>query len=575
MFTENFICPPELQRFLRYQPEQPGPTPANLQELEQLLYGIWGKKSGKTVIDQQILAQFQTLCGLDEELVAEYEQRVLRSLDKKQPILVGLDTNIAYKPGRPGVLIVLVMNPTASLFCEVRVRFRSSGLLLADNTQPLPIKLLESRDALPVYLHYQAPAQTLLTTLAVEVDVCDHYGEWRAYNNRSHILLNFPGPGGENKVRIRTTNTANTWPYYGSHPSRNTGGMRATSGGAAPTLSELVLAANQTAPGSQLLPSWEQMLPVELGLDPERTHRLQAKTLAEKRAATRGTPLTRALLRSQNPAHAPERIELVSHPFITCGRHVKGGSTSISDFSLGFLPGYERISRLHFVVCACEDGLVIMHTSRRERSYTAVNGSKLPRGQWQQLGSGDILDISGLYDLQVFLAWDVTPGTTAVDEASSERERLGNSVLEIVDLLDQLQKSASTTIRKHLKTCYSNLIHMQSKAAGHNGVNSLGPLLYARLQRQDLGQRQIVHIYLSKWLSVGSSPQAGLRVDAEDVAPQHAELLFKDGMYWIQNRVDQGGIWVCNHSLAPNKAIPLEEGDTIRIGAARFVFERY
>jgi hypothetical protein len=572
MFTEDLICPPELQRFLNYRPEQLGPTPANLRELEQLLYGIWGKKSGKAEIDQKVLAQFQTLCGLDKELVAEHEQRVLRSLDKKQPILVGLDTNIVYEPGRAGVLIVLIMNPTSTLFREVRARFRSSGLLLIDNTQPLPIKLLGSRDALPVYLHYQAPAQSLLTTLALEVDVCDHYGEWRAYNNRSHILLNFPGPGGENKVRIRTTNTSNTWPYYESHPSR---GGKATSSKAASTLSDLVPTTNQAAPGSQAVPSWEQMLPIELGLDPERTHRLQAKTLAEKRAATRGTPLTRALLRSQNPAHAPERIELVSRPFIACGRYVKGGGDSISDFSLGFLPGYERISRLHFVICACEEGLVIMHTSRRERSYTAVNGSRLPRGQWQRLESGDILDISGLYDLQVFLAWDVTPGTTAVDEASSERERLGNTVLEIVDLLDQLKKSASTAIRKNLKSCHSNLIRMQNKAAEHNGVNSLGPLLYAHLQRQDSGQRQVVHIYLSKWLSVGSSPQAGLRIDAEDVAPQHAELLFKDGMYWIQNRVDQGGIWVCNHSLASNEAIPLEEGDTIRIGAARLVFERY
>ncbi|HYQ90839.1 MAG TPA: FHA domain-containing protein, partial [Candidatus Competibacteraceae bacterium] len=117
---------------------------------------------------------------------------------------------------------------------------------------------------------------------------------------------------------------------------------------------------------------------------------------------------------------------------------------------------------------------------------------------------------------------------------------------------------------------------LQNQAAKSNDVNSLGPLLYARLQRQDANRRRVVHIYLAKWLSIGSSPQAGLCVDAEDVAPHHAELLFKDGMYWIQNRVDQGGVWVCNHSLASNEAVPLEEGDTISIGSvARFIFERY
>lgn len=565
-----------MQRFLLYKPERLGPTPANLRELEQLLYGIWGKKSGKTEADRQMLAQFQVLCGLDEALVSEHEQRVLRSLDKKQPILIGLDTNIHGEPGRPGVLIALVMNPTATIFREIRVRFRSSGLALLDNAQPLPIKLLEARDTLPVYLHYQAPTQALLTTLALEVDVCNHNGEWRAYNNRSHILLNFPGPGNGTKVRVRTTHASNTSPYYpalspGPH-TMDSEGLE----GAPPTAGTTQHFSMQPGPTMQRLPRWEQMLPVELELDPERTYRLQTRSFIEQHATVRGTPLNRVLLRSQNPAYAPERIEIVSRPFIVCGRYIENSQTRLCDFSLGFLPGYEHISRVQCIICACEDGLAIMHTSRRERSYTAVNGSKLQRGQWQQLDMGDVIDIGGLYEMQTFLDWDVTPGVSGMEETSPERERFSNSVLEIVDLLDQMAGPASPTIRNSLKTGYSNLIRLQNQAAQSNGVNSLGPLLYARLQRQDTNRRRVVHIYLAKWLSIGSSPQAGLCVEAEDVAPHHAELLFKDGMYWIQNRVDHGGVWVCNHSLAPNEAVPLEEGDTISIGSvARFVFERY
>jgi len=575
MPTEDSIYRTEMQRFLLYKPERLGPTPANLRELEQLLYGIWGKKSGKTEADRQILAQFQVLCGLDEALVSEHEQRVLRSLDKKQPILIGLDTNISCEFGRPCVLIALVMNPTAALFREIQVRFRSSGLALLDDTQPLPIKLLEGRDTLPVYLHYQAPTQALLTTLALEVDVCDHNGEWRAYNNRSHILLNFPGPGGDNKVKIRTTHASNTTPYYHAlAPSLAEAGPEGLEG-APPTFGVAQLS-DQSGPAAQRLPSWEQMLSIELELDPERTFRLQTKSFIEQHTSVRGTPLNRALLRSQNSAYAPERIEIVSRPLIVCGRFIENSNTRLCDFSLGFLPGYEHISRLQCIICACEDGLAIMHTSRRERSYTAVNGSRLRRGQWQQLDVGDKVDIGGLYEMQTFLDWDVTPGVSGIDEANPERERFSNSVLEIVDLLDQMTGPADPTIKNSLRTGYGNLIRLQNQAAKGNGVNSLGPLLYARLQRQDANRRRVMHIYLAKWLSIGSSPQAGLCVDVEDVAPHHAELLFKDGMYWIQNRVDQGGVWVCNHSLAPNEAVPLEEGDTIGIGSvARFVFERY
>lgn len=266
MLTEDLKYPSELQRFLQYRPEQSGPTPANLWQLEQLLYGIWGKQSGKTEADQQVLAQFQRLCGLDVELIAEHEQRVLRSLDKKQPILVGLDTNIDYEPGKPGVLIIMLMNPVATLFREVQVRFKSSGLLLTDDTQPLPIKLLESRDALPVYFHYQTPATALLTTLALEVDVCDHNGEWRAYDNRSHILLNFPGPGSDHRVKIRTTNTSNTSPVYPSLLTSNASDYPPLEGVHPST--ELVQATNETAAGRQSLPSWEQLLSIELESGP-------------------------------------------------------------------------------------------------------------------------------------------------------------------------------------------------------------------------------------------------------------------------------------------------------------------
>ncbi len=74
---------------------------------------------------------------------------------------------------------------------------------------------------------------------------------------------------------------------------------------------------------------------------------------------------------------------------------------------------------------------------------------------------------------------------------------------------------------------------------------------------------------------MGSNPQAGLRINAAGVAPQQAELLFRDGMYWIQKLAGPGAVRVGRHGLATNEAIALEAGDALGVGSARFTFEAY
>jgi predicted component of type VI protein secretion system len=85
----------------------------------------------------------------------------------------------------------------------------------------------------------------------------------------------------------------------------------------------------------------------------------------------------------------------------------------------------------------------------------------------------------------------------------------------------------------------------------------------------------VVHFYIPKWVSVGSSPQDGLCINAEGVKPHHAELLFRDGIYWIQNLADPGAVRVGHHDLATNEALALESGDAVLIGTAWFTFEGY
>ncbi len=572
MSIKEFICPPELQRFARYQPKQLGPTPDNLRELEQLLYEIWSKKSGKTDTDQKILTLFQVLCGLDPDLVTEREQRLLQVLDKKQPILVGLQPDNGYQPNDSCTLCAVIVNPTAKMFREICIRFQSPDLTFADNGHPKPIKLLESHDAVPVPLAYQAPAHPMLISLSLEVDVCDHRGEWRAYKSRFPMLLNFLETKDGFQVKIRDINTTHTRPSAGMLASPQTLEPTASSAISAKGALERSRTSSLKSRSKQPTLLLERLLLVELELEAPRTRRLQAQALAQKRSLSRGTRLTRAVLHNQNPAHAPERIELVSRPFMVFGRYNEATHTGFGDFALGFVPEYGKISRFQCAVCARGEGLAIMQVSANEHSYTALNAEKLPRGNWRPLASSDVLDICGLYNLTVTLAPDAAPQLSPLEEAALSSETLGIHLLQIVDLLKHLQGTDSSAKKQKLKTCYLDFIQQQNKVAELNGADSSGPLLYARFQPENSCQHRVTHIYLPKCLSLGSSQHAGLHINAEGVALYHAELHYKQGMYWIQNRARRGDVRVCSHGLEPHEAIPLEEGDIVTIGTAQFVF---
>lgn len=135
------------------------------------------------------------------------------------------------------------------------------------------------------------------------------------------------------------------------------------------------------------------------------------------------------------------------------------------------------------------------------------------------------------------------------------------------------QQAGTDELRKTLRNRYLNLLRVQDRVAQLNGVGNPGSLLYARFEREDSARRQIIHFYIPKWVSLGSSAQAGLRIEAENVKPHHAELLFRDGMYWIQNLAEPGSVRVGHHGLATNEVLALEVGDVLMIGSAQFTFE--
>lgn len=553
------------------------PTPplsVHLRELEQLLYEILAKKGLKTERDQKALLHFQVLYlqvlfGLDEPLLTEYEQRMARLTEKRQPILIGLATDVGYMPGRSGVFCALVMNPTWWLFREVRLRLMCPDLVLADGGSFQLLKLLDGRDAQPVYLEYETPASPLRTTVKLELDLCGHRGDWQAYRSRSEILLNFPGKSADRQVWDGLSKRTLEMEHFLPSGSVEAEGSPAPDWLWTPDTRAGTLAGH---PGILM-----HTLPLELEANAERTHCLQSRTVTSGQTLSRGTAMTRALLHCANPAHAPARIELVSRPFMILGRYNEMGGKGFGDFALGFVAEYGRISRLHAVICALGEQLAVMPTSNQGCTYTAWNGKRLERGYWQKLAAGDAVDICGLYRLQITLGWD-KKGIRAEStwDIYEPRDKFGRYLLELIDLLRQLdQNIGAGEQRAKLRTRYLNLLHMQDRAAELNGVGNPGTLLYARFERKDAARDQVIHYYVPKWLPLGSSPQAGLRINAEGVAPHHAELLFRDGMYWIQNLAGHGTVRVCSHGLATNEVLALEEGDTLMIGSASFVFGCY
>jgi type II secretory pathway predicted ATPase ExeA len=543
------------------KPTQPAPSlAAPPREFAQLLNEVLSRQDRRESRDREALDwirnQYLGLAHSNESVRrATFEQRIIQLAETQQSLLVSLATVGKQALEPDGVLCVLLINPTWWLYREIRLRLRGSDLSFANDGRVPPVRLLDGRDAHPVYVDFRhLQTGSAPTTFWLEVDLRDHRGEWHAYNNRCEIRLDGVG-NPEIEVERRFEH------FWSVSPT------------AATAVTGTWLMPDRKGSAGDL----SCTLPLELEADPERTYSLRAAMAATGQTLDRGTPLTRALLLSENPAQAPVRIELVSRPFVIFGRHSSAAGTGFGDFTLGFVPKYNRISRLHCVICALGDQLALMPVSNQGHTYTGRNGQRLERGTWHFLETDDVLEICDLYRLRLTLVQDWHGGREVLDwDPQEPRDKFGRYLLDLVDVLHQRDPRPGTEdTRTVLKKRYLHLLNMQERVAQLNGVGNPGSLLYARFEREDAARRQIIHYYVPKWLSLGSSPQAGLRINAPEVAPQHAELLFRDGRYWIQNLAGPGAVRVGCHGLATNEVLALEVGDVLMIGAARFAFEGY
>lgn len=542
-------------------PPSPPPLEApHLGQLIQLLKEIIEKSAHRNARDRAALHYFhqhyaRLAQGGDAEQGAECEQRLARLAERQAPVLVHLAAVWQPRPGRQGLVCALLLNPGWWQCREVRLRLHSPDLVFAHTGQLPPLRLLDGRDAQPVYLSFQGPdADQLSTALHLALDLRDHRGEWHAFNSQGGIGLDFSGRGSTALVVAGAE-----FDRFRLEPPAE---IAAAGAWAVPDLS------NAGVPALTL--------PLDLTLDPERTDHLQT-SVAPGEGVERGMLLTRALLLAADPAHTSARIELVSRPFMIFGRHGSGMQAGFGDFTLGFVPEYGRISRLHCVICALGDQLALMPASDQGPTYTGHNGQRIERGHWELLAADDSLEIGDLYRMKLTLAWDHKTEVEPLGWDTHEpRDKFGRYLLDLIEVLRQRdQQSKNDELRTVLGNRYAQLLRMQDRVAALNGIGNPGALIYARFERDDAARQQIVHYYVPKWLPIGNSAQAGLRIDARGVAPHHADLLFRDGMYWIQNLAAPDSVQVGCHALATNETLALEAGDALTIGSAQFRFEAY
>ncbi|PIE83036.1 MAG: hypothetical protein CSA09_03845 [Candidatus Contendobacter odensis] len=551
------------------------PLSPTLLEFAQLMdMALSGGQDG----DNRNLAMFQyfrrrymrLLRGGDPARLAGLEQRITCLSRAEQFVYLDLVIAVRKSAMPTGTLCALVVNPTWWQYRELRLQVRCPDLVFDNEGNFRVLRLLDGRRAQPVYVNYHAPSKDFLpTTLQIRLELCNHRGEWSAYNGWVEIRSDFRDS--EDPKATTTENKENglQLDYF-----------------QAMSLAEPMV----SAVGVWLLSSDESenvrpadvdnlgyTLPLELEYDSDYSGPQASTESTAQVQLSRGSLLTRALLLVDNPSYAPARIELVSRPFVVFGRYNTETNKGFGDFALGFIKDYTRISRLHCLVCALGDQLALMPTSDLGYTYTSCNDERLEQGSWRILEDGDVLSICDLYQLKLTVCRDHKWQPETLDwDIQKPRDKFGHYLMDLVDVLRKVNhKEGGNELQIAFRNRYLKLKAMQERVTQLSGVGNPGSLQYVRFEREDEARRKIAHYYLPKWLSLGSDADAGLRITAPNVELRHAELFFRDGMYWIQNLAAVGAVQIGCHSLATNEVLALEADDELSIGEARFVFKKY
>jgi hypothetical protein len=106
-------------------------------------------------------------------------------------------------------------------------------------------------------------------------------------------------------------------------------------------------------------------------------------------------------------------------------------------------------------------------------------------------------------------------------------------------------------------------------------VPSAAQVLGVVLRRSDEAAELEEYVQVRRHVTIGASTQAAIVLHEGGVAPTHARLIARGGVFFIEHLGSDGGTWVNERRLGPNEIAPLVYGDHLMLGKAAIAFEPF
>lgn len=601
--TEGIKKPPvpeALKSFQDYKPKTQGATTENLNKLIELLREIWATED-KSPPDEQFLRWFAEHCGLSSEEVRVQEERVLQGLGiirghDEIPVSLELDTERVVSPGGWGVFKFLVANRQGKRLTSCKVRVEAEGVIFTRQPiiNPPYLAVDDIRECLA---HYKAPDENLETALDILIETIDHQERRYAYRCEPRVLLQFKAATTDAQLVIDAEDGSLV--TVDQADLVNGARIRAADGAAVKVWGRKGAVEDEGSKASSPVQQTasDQTLPLTLRLDETRTYELQDNTWDYSGISGLSGNLSRPkvfkaisarlinISKEENGAPAfglPAVIELFSSPLVLVGKPSGPSDLHLRPLSTANQGALNATSRIQGALIASTEGIFYCSSGTHP---DFLNDRMVQQGHWEQLMDDDRLGlVRDMFRLKLALSH------SGKKSGSDYRfQHLKNAFHKVVDCLTHEKKATDPEdARRKTIQAYLGLRQLRTQVASA-AVDT--PVRYLRFFRMvgntatDKGvealddegilRKREAQILLMKSIPIGTAAHMGLRVSADEIEPYHAELEFRDGGYWINNRAGKDSIDAVSlidrdgrtkTPLGHDQAYPLQPGQEIKLG---------
>ncbi len=280
-------------------------------------------------------------------------------------------------------------------------------------------------------------------------------------------------------------------------------------------------------------------VPVRLVEQEHREVRPVPKTIVDAGRLAGVPPIESAALRLLE-AGTMRTVVLLAKPQLAFGRSAwpDPNSREQNDVVLRLMPDScaardlsRRIHRFAFQVRAGADDVELIRLARREGRIAVDSVERLVDGQ--------AIDVAGLFELAV----RIVRGT---DPFRWERFILHRGTDRAPEI-------------EIVEAC----------------VPSAAQVLGLVLRRSDEAAEIEEYVQVRRHVTIGASAEAAIVLREGGVAPTHARLIARGGVFFIEDLGSDGGTWVNERRLGPDELAPLVCGDHLMLGKAAIAFEPF